>query len=118
MGVFEAATGRSWHRLFTSRDQTWSGTRTGAFSLPRWGGTTFKGTKQITVPDGEYVIRISVLRALGDASNPAHWDVWTSPRFVIDRPNLVVSSPQLSQNSVAPDDDVTITAAISNRGAD
>ena len=29
---------------------------------------------------------LSVLKALGDAANPAHWETWTSPVITIDRP--------------------------------
>ena len=39
-----------------------------------------------TVPDGMYVMRLSVLKALGDDSDPAHWETWTSPVITIDRP--------------------------------
>jgi hypothetical protein len=38
------------------------------------------------VPDGQYKLQLRVLKALGDASNPAHTEVWDSPMFVIDRP--------------------------------
>jgi subtilisin family serine protease len=62
-------------------------TTTGFFSFS-WDGTTFnKGnTKTFVVPDGEYVVTISVLKALGDSSNPAHTESWQSPPIVIDRP--------------------------------
>lgn len=38
------------------------------------------------VPDGQYQLQLRVLKALGDASNPAHWETWTSPVFMIERP--------------------------------
>jgi len=38
------------------------------------------------VPDGEYMLVLYVLKANGRANNPAHWETWTSPMFVIDRP--------------------------------
>jgi minor extracellular serine protease Vpr len=38
------------------------------------------------VPDGEYQLVVHVLKANGQANNPAHWETWTSPMFVIDRP--------------------------------
>jgi minor extracellular serine protease Vpr len=38
------------------------------------------------VPDGEYQLVLHVLKANGQANNPAHWETWTSPMFVIDRP--------------------------------
>ncbi len=48
--------------------------------------TTVAGNKNYTVPDGTYYAVLSVLKANGDSSNPAHWETWTSPLFVIDRP--------------------------------
>lgn len=60
---------------------------TGFFSFS-WDGTTFanSGRTTATVPDGEYVVTINVLKALGDKSNPAHTETWESPPIVIDRP--------------------------------
>jgi subtilisin family serine protease len=62
-------------------------TPTGFFAFS-WDGTTFnKGnTKTFVVPNGEYVVTISVLKALGDKSNPAHFETWQSPPIVIARP--------------------------------
>jgi hypothetical protein len=62
---------------------TWDGTRIHS------NGSNGKGnTKDLTklVPDGDYVIEIRVLKANGDAANPAHWESWTSPVITIDRP--------------------------------
>jgi hypothetical protein len=39
-----------------------------------------------TVPNGSYVVRIPVLKALGDENNPAHWESWTSPVITLARP--------------------------------
>ncbi|MDI1479838.1 S8 family serine peptidase [Polyangium sp. y55x31] len=58
---------------------------TGTFSFA-WNGTTTSGKKVITVPNGNYVMKMSVLKALGDANNPAHWETWTSPAFRVERP--------------------------------
>ena len=38
------------------------------------------------VPDGQYQLVVHVLKANGRANNPAHWETWTSPMFVIERP--------------------------------
>lgn len=38
------------------------------------------------VPNGDYVITIRVLKALGNPNNPAHWETWTSPVITIARP--------------------------------
>lgn len=37
------------------------------------------------LPDGEYLIRFTVLRALGDPTNPNHVVVAETPRFFVDR---------------------------------
>lgn len=54
----------------------------GGFSAAGWDGTTSQGV----LPNGSYVIRLSVLKALGDAANPAHWEIWNSPALTIARP--------------------------------
>ena len=33
-----------------------------------------------------YVVTVSVLKALGDENNPAHWETWTSAKITIARP--------------------------------
>lgn len=77
--------GKSWHRAYSEDYLPHNSTATGFFSFPL-DGTTFGGNKLYTLPDGTYYAKISVLKALGDSSNPAHWEYWTSPSFVIDRP--------------------------------
>jgi hypothetical protein len=32
------------------------------------------------------VVKVSVLKALGDPDNPAHWETWTSPVITLARP--------------------------------
>ncbi|MGQ3094168.1 MAG: S8 family serine peptidase [Roseateles sp.] len=59
-----------------------SGTPGGA-SAASWNGTT---STQGILPNGDYSIRISVLKALGDPLNPAHWEIWNSPKITIARP--------------------------------
>jgi hypothetical protein len=77
--------GKSWHRAYNLGYMPRNSTSTGFFAFP-FDGTTFAGNKTYTVPDGAYYAVISVLKANGDAGNPAHWETWTSPHFVIDRP--------------------------------
>jgi minor extracellular serine protease Vpr len=49
-------------------------------------GTVKKNkNRRTTVADGTYYVKLSVLKALGDPSNPAHTETWTSNPFVIDR---------------------------------
>ena len=82
--VYDLA-GKSWHRAireeYLDRD-----TGTENFSLFFWDGTTTAGKKTYTLPDGQYIVRLSLLKALGDTTNPAHWETWTSPVITIDRP--------------------------------
>jgi len=49
-----------------------------------WNGTT--ATAPGGVPNGTYKLRLSVLKALGDAANPAHWEIFNSPVATIARP--------------------------------
>ena len=55
---------------------------TTAFFAYPWNGETSMGTQ----PNGDYTIRLSVLKPLGDAANPADWETWTSPVLTIARP--------------------------------
>ncbi|HZF78875.1 MAG TPA: S8 family serine peptidase, partial [Rubrivivax sp.] len=88
--AFDAATGTSAHRVSDDEYQPRNSTATGFFAF-EWDGTTFSGKgknakQQYTVPNGQYVVKISVLKALGDESNPDHWETWTSPTITIARP--------------------------------
>ncbi len=88
--AFGAGTGTSWHRVSDDQYVTRSSTPGGFFAFT-WDGTTFTGkgknpSQIYVVPDGQYVVKVSVLKALGDESNPAHWETWTSPTITIDRP--------------------------------
>lgn len=83
--IFDAVTGRAWHRAFERKHAPRSALAENA-SVLGWNGVTTFGKQALTVPNGAYVMRVSALRALGDASNPAHWDVWTSPVITIARP--------------------------------
>jgi subtilisin family serine protease len=85
--VFDAVTGKAWN--FASDDEYVTRNSTpGGFFAFEWDGTTFyrKGRSFETVPNGQYVVKVSVLKALGDASNPAHWETWTSSVITIARP--------------------------------
>lgn len=85
MEVFEAVDGKSWHRAFNEEYLPRNSTATGFFAFS-WDGVTTAGKKSYAVPDGQYIVKLSVLKALGDESNPAHTESWTSPVITIDRP--------------------------------
>ncbi|MFT3769397.1 MAG: S8 family serine peptidase [Minicystis sp.] len=63
--------------------QAGSTTGTSSFS---WDGTTVFNKQLYKVPNGTYVLKLSALKALGDAANPAHWETWTSPVITINHP--------------------------------
>jgi hypothetical protein len=85
MEVFDAIKGKAWHRAYNETFLPRNSTSTSYFVFP-WDGKTFAGNKTYTVPDGQYIVKLSVLKALGDDNNPAHWETWTSPVITIDRP--------------------------------
>ncbi len=70
-------------------------TSTGFFALA-WDGTRIQSngyngvgyTKYFTkpVPNGQYRLVVKALKALGNPSNPADWETWTSPVVAIARP--------------------------------
>jgi hypothetical protein len=78
-------TGKAWNRAYSEEYLPRNSAATSFYAFP-FDGTTFAGKKTYTVPDGTYYAVISVLKANGDPNNPAHWETWTSPLFVIDRP--------------------------------
>jgi subtilisin family serine protease len=79
--------GRGWGKVI---DEDYFGRNTSptGFFAFAWDGTTFNnvGGPISTVPDGEYVVQISVHKALGEVGNPAHVETWESPLITIDRP--------------------------------
>ncbi len=83
--VRDANTNRSWHRAYDFDYFGRSSAENTIYSFP-WDGTTVNGNKVNVVPDGEYVMVISVLKALGNDNNPDHWETWTSPVITIERP--------------------------------
>jgi hypothetical protein len=78
-------TGRAWHRAYNEEYMPRNSSSTSFFGFP-FDGWTVNGNRLNMLPDGTYYAKISVLKALGVSSNPAHWETWTSPMFVIDRP--------------------------------
>ena len=57
----------------------WDGTR----SQDNGGGN---GDHRKVVPNGSYILKLSVLKALGNESNPADWETFTSPPITLARP--------------------------------
>src|SRR5699024_6312005 len=47
-------------------------------------GNNGKGNNKVRrVADGDYVLEVRVLKALGDPSNPDHWETWDSTPITI-----------------------------------
>ena len=59
-------------------------TPTGFFAF-EWDGSAKVNGRRTTLPMGDYQLKLSALKALGDPSNPAHWETWTSPTISIVR---------------------------------
>jgi minor extracellular serine protease Vpr len=83
--VRDANTGQNWHRAYDLEYVGRNSTPTAFFALP-WDGITQQGNRMVVVPNGNYVIELSVLKALGDDNNPNHWESWTSPVITLARP--------------------------------
>jgi hypothetical protein len=84
--VVDADTGKSWNRALQQEWVGRSSTATAFFALS-WDGTTRRanGKHVETVPDGRYIVKLTVVKALGNEKNPAHLETWTSPVITIDR---------------------------------
>jgi subtilisin family serine protease len=87
--AFDASTGKAWHRVsddeFVTRNSA-----PGSYFAFSWNGYTFTGkgknaSQWYQVPNGKYIVKVSVLKALGDENNPAHWETWTSAVITIAR---------------------------------
>lgn len=84
--AFDAVTNKNMHFVSLDNYLPRSSTATGFFTWA-WDGTTFKkGGTPTPVPNGTYVVKVSVLKALGDANNAADWETWSSPVVTIARP--------------------------------
>ena len=84
--AFDAVTGKSVGTILQLDYMIRNSTTTGVFEFAWDGTTTVKHNKTFTAPDGQYFIKLSVLKALGDFKDAADWETWTSPVFEIDRP--------------------------------
>ena len=81
----ESASGKDWHRAFQLEYLPRSTSASSAFIFA-WDGKTSAAQKTYTVPNGVYTLTITVVKALGDANNPADVETWTSPVITVARP--------------------------------
>jgi minor extracellular serine protease Vpr len=93
MEVRDAATGQPVHPVFHNvieEDYLPRNSAATTFFSFAWDGTRIHSNgnkpKFKDVPDGQYVVVVKGLKALGDTNNPAHWETWTSPVITLDRP--------------------------------
>ena len=84
--AFDANTGKSVGTVLQLDYMIRNSTTTSYFAFAWDGTTTVKHNKVFTAPDGQYFVKLSVLKALGNSRNSADWETWTSPVFAIDRP--------------------------------
>lgn len=84
MDVVDAATGRLWRRASEFEYLGRNSSATGFFAYS-WDGMVKIGSRTQAAPDGRYRMRLSVLKALGDPANEAHWERWESPVITIAR---------------------------------
>ena len=86
--VLGATTGKPYGRV---REQTAIGQSsdqigTTAYSFYGWNGMATLNKKTSLVPNGSYVLKLRVLKALGHEDNPADWETWTSPVITLNHP--------------------------------
>ncbi|MCC6556878.1 MAG: S8 family serine peptidase [Polyangiaceae bacterium] len=88
LDAYEATTMKPYGQVTQEVDlgQSSALTGTSARSSYAWNGKVTLNKKTTLVPNGTYVLKLRVLKALGDESNPAHWETWTSPPSTINHP--------------------------------
>ena len=77
--------GKDWHRA-DQEEYLPRNSAANSFFFFIFDGTTSAGKKSYTVPNGQYTVTITVVKALGDESNPSDVETRTSPVFTIARP--------------------------------
>ncbi|WP_049577238.1 S8 family serine peptidase [Nocardiopsis sp. SBT366] len=89
MTVVDERTGRPVHpdrNVAVSVDHVNRSASSTAFFSYVWDGTVVDSRNRVTdVRDGDYRLKARALKALGDPTNPDHWESWTSPVITIDR---------------------------------
>jgi minor extracellular serine protease Vpr len=78
-------TGVNWGEAYLDEFLTRNSTATSFFAIA-WDGTTMQGGQLKPVPNGQYSLKLEVLKALGDENNPAHWETWQSPYLAVKKP--------------------------------
>lgn len=125
MEAFNSVTGQSKHiitnikNLSRNAAASSNGSGIGFFFTLTWDGSTVHGNHDPEMlPNGTYVAKITVVKAMGDEGTPGHTETWTSPVITIARPDISLEAFWLSQNSVQPGDQVTLSASVKNTRID
>jgi minor extracellular serine protease Vpr len=85
--IFDAATGDSVGFADNERFVVRNSSPTAFFAFTWTGAASPKPAQAaISLPNGSYRAVLSVVKALGNAKNPAHVESWTSPTMAIARP--------------------------------
>jgi minor extracellular serine protease Vpr len=84
--VKDALTGRSLGLAMPEEQYLGRNSTDAGFWALAWDGELVSGRRTRPAPEGLYTLEVKVLKAGGDRSNPDHWETWTSPRFLVDRP--------------------------------
>jgi len=82
--IYDAASGKPKGQALSLDYMTRNTSSTGFFAFP-WDGTVTRLGRTVTLPNGQYVARISILKALGFPFNPDSWERWDSPVIAIQR---------------------------------
>jgi subtilisin family serine protease len=100
--VFDADTGRSWHRIERTKWVRRNTTAAQEFVL-EWDGSTESSGRAQTVPDGRYVIRLTILKALAEPGEVGGTAIWTSPVVTLERPAPVPDVPSPRKSATLAD---------------
>jgi len=77
----DAGMGKGYKEVYLPRNST-----AGGFYEFPFDGVVVKNGVSMKLKDGTYYAVIKLLKANGDPLNPAHWETWESPAFIVDRP--------------------------------
>ncbi len=79
--IIEVGTNKSWH-VALKDEYLPRNTGAATFFSFSWDGVTANGSKTFTVPNGQYVAKLTVQKALGTSADV---ETWTSPVITIAR---------------------------------
>ena len=78
-------TGVTWGVAYEQEYMGRNSTPAGFWSFS-WDGKVNQNGQLVDVPNGQYYLKVEVLKPLGNENTPSHWEVWNSPYIAIMRP--------------------------------